>query len=147
MRVYREKKKARKAAVTNPESARSEAAVIRERKKPDRTRKRMERELVKSQKIIRAEKSRNYRLRLKLRGEQLLNSTPSSNHSSPECCPFKSRSAEYRASRKVRQALPTTPIKKAHLIDNLINSPTTSKILCSRGRILNKNMVRRIKMG
>lgn len=134
--------------MTDPETGRSAAAVVREKKKRDKVRKRMERELAKSRKMIHAERSRNYRLRLKLRGDHNLQGpAQSTDTSSSVLSPFTSRSAEYRARRRVRQALPTTPIKKAHLVEKLMDSPKMSKILSNKGRILNKTMVRRLKMG
>ena len=57
MRQYRERKKPRKAAMTDLESARSGATVVREKKERDKMRKRIERERVKNRKVVRAEKA------------------------------------------------------------------------------------------
>ena len=55
--------------------------------------------------------------------------------SSEVASPYTSYWKEYRAVKKVKNALPETPVKKARIVSKLIESPRTSNILMSSGMV------------
>ena len=62
--------------------------------------------------------------------------------------PFASKSSEYRAAKKVRESLPKTPEKRAHLVRKIALSPRVSQILNKSGQtvIETKKVKRHIEM-
>ena len=65
-----------------------------------------------------------WRLKIKLKQKALKESKS----------PFASKSSEYRAAKKVRESLPKTPEKRAHLVRKIALSPRVSQILNTSGQ-------------
>lgn len=140
MREYRRKKMATKETEdTELESKRSTAAKEREAKKKDRKRKAAEQLTNKLASAEKKKATQSWRLKVKLkdpRPEQDRNAEP-----------FASSSSEIRAVRKARGTLPETPRRKARVLQKLINSPATGKILQEKGVTLSKKTRRSLEMG
>ena len=88
---------------------------------------------------------------MKLRNEQGTESNHAENNPANEAdetrSPFSTRWSERRASKKVQKALPQTPKKRAHLVQKLIDSPHTTKLLTQKGCIMSKQLAKRLKLG
>ena len=61
--------------------------------------------------------------------------------------PFQNRMSEHRALNKAKSALPNTPIRKARIVQKLINSPATQKQLKAKGLIMTNTTRRKLEMG
>ena len=151
MRLYRQRKRERQAEEnrTPPiEGNRSKAATERQKKKMDRMRKQMKRKLIDEQKKTAVKRTQNWRLKIKLQRSAESRSPDKEKKSPAELAsPYTSRWTEARATRKAKQSLPETPQKRAYLVTKLMDSPRTSQILSRSGRIINKNIIRRLRMG
>lgn len=60
--------------------------------------------------------------------------------------PFSSRWSEYRAVRKARNQLPSTPRKKAVVLEKLMDSPKTRDILEKKGAMLSPAARKKLKV-
>ena len=90
-------------------------------------------------------------MRAKLKNEQGTESNHAENNPANEAdktrLPFSTCWSERRASKKVQKALPQTPKKRAHLVQKLIDSPRTTKLLTQIGCIMSKQLAKRLKLG
>ena len=77
-----------------------------------------------------ADNTKRWRMRVKLAETSPSTSNPPKNS---QGTPFSSRTTEWRAIKKVKANLPTTPAKKATIIEKLASSLTSEKILQDRG--------------
>ncbi len=60
--------------------------------------------------------------------------------------PSSSRWSEYRSVKKIKRALPSTPAKKARIVQKLMDSPQTRNVLQSSGSILSPSARKALKM-
>ena len=51
--------------------------------------------------------------------------------------PYSCRQKEYRDTKRVKETMPKTPQKKAHIIKKLTQTPRTKKVLVSEGILPN----------
>lgn len=147
------------------------SSKVTERKKKHEQRKQKARkdQLVKERKKLAVLNTQKWRLRVKLNAalsqDEAHDVTPSSdtaaavNHpadtASPSTgpvheltsTPFSSRSTEKRALSKVRSTLPSTPMKRAYIIEKLVSSPRSSQILAKKNIILTSRNRRVLQMG
>ena len=141
-REYRARLKEKKDQLEAVEGRRSIAAITRESRKKERTAvgqtkemRRQQTELHKKNEVMRVQR---YRLRVQLASSQ----NPGELSSSP----FTSATTEKRTVRKVKQALPRTPIKRAKVIAKLTESPSCRWILEEKGIIMTSQMSKNLKM-
>ncbi len=159
MRRYR-KKKREQQQVTNrdslPTTSKQLAAKKREVKKKDRARKqnentakRQQRQCEEQRRKLAVQRTQLWRIRVKLlenKTSPVHASGPDSENEQP-ISPFGSPSSEKRATRKAKESLPRTPMKRARVVEKLMNSPRTSKILSEKGSLPNPDAKRDLKLG
>ena len=84
-------------------------------------------------------KANSWRMKIKMKG------TKGKATEARTETPFSSRWSKHRAHKKVSNAMPNTPVKKARLIEKLASSPRTRDILRSKGAILNTSVKQKIQ--
>ena len=109
----------------------------RSQKKKTHTEKQLEKYKKEKRKVsvLRAQK---WRMRICLSGGAKGQQSKSS--------PFPSRWSEYRQVKKVKEALPATPTKKAHVLAKLTRSPRTHQILVEKGLSLSETVKKKLDM-
>ena len=97
-----------------------------------------------------------WHLRVKLVGKQYTRSPSNINQTEPcpstraterATTPYSSRSAEYRALKKVKINLSKTPVKRVRLIEKLACSPSTKQQLSKQGVVATPDMKEMAKVG
>ena len=145
MRDYRKKKKAAEAKEITSETRRSIAAKTREAKKKDKKRKaqdRLEKSVEKFKKKKAIFQTKQWRMKIKLR-----NAKEQEEQKNRGAQSFVSQRSEKTAVRKVKKTLPSTPQRRARVLQKLVESPTTVEILEKRGVILSQKTRRTLELG
>ena len=104
-----------------------------------RTPKSVEKKLVTEQKKKAVLTTQNWRMKIKLQDK-----IKSSHSTCPS--PFSSRWSAYRKRKQVEKNMPATPAKKAAIIERLVASPRTHRILEEKGTILSNRVKQRLQM-
>ena len=123
---YREKAKRKK----------EEMKCIQGVKPRTRTPKSAGKKMVTEQKKKAVLTTQKWRMKIKLQDKI------KSSHSSP----FSSRWSAYRKRKQVDKNMPATPAKKAAIIERLVASPRTHRILEEKGTILSNRVKQRLQM-
>lgn len=87
-------------------------------------------------------RTQNWRLKIKLKGTHF----NISSHDNVENSPGFSRTSEWRATKKAKKAMPSSPRRRSIVLNNLINSPYIRKHLEDRGVINTEKVVRQIQV-
>ena len=140
-RSYREKKAAQNRQLKEqgssvPSSARQQAAKKSHRKRKNREnmhKRRSEQKLKEVQHRKEVLRVKNYRLRIRLQSQKEDKQRDSEIRDN-----FKSPKAKWRAVKKVKDVMPTTPLKKAEIIEQLSQSPRSHKLLAAKGLFMTK---------
>ena len=112
---------------------------------------------VKSQKKQMAvQRTQKWRMKIKYKNENAYDNNKPDDASAMETepststrdhLPFQNRMSEHRALNKAKSALPNTPIRKARIVQKLINSPATQKQLKAKGLIMTNTTRKKLEMG
>lgn len=129
--VQNRRREKQKSAELGPQTRRSIKEVEKRNRAKDAREEARVKDLERKKKIREQTKERARKHRAeKKRQAELGHEIPSTSEPS-----FKNRTSKKRATDKVRQALPGTPIKKAAILKSVIESPRTQKILQTQGLI------------
>ncbi|XP_077869847.1 uncharacterized protein LOC144362389 [Saccoglossus kowalevskii] len=92
-------------------------------------------------------RTQSWRLRVKLQEKKSIGNEKTPKNMKKRTSPFSSRTTEFRAVKKVKSSLPKTPSRRSRVIEKLVQSPNTRKILEEEGLLLNKSACRQLKLG